>query len=94
MFDESSSVRSNHCSAAVISGLLLSDITNRASPVARSHRIGFRLYAMADDPTCSASNGSSTCFIPASSRTSLQNLWTLAATPARSAAIWASTFRG
>jgi hypothetical protein len=57
-------------------------MTNRAKPVARSQRIGLRLYAIALEPTCSASNGSSTCFIPASKRMSLQNLCTLAATPA------------
>jgi len=56
--------------------------------------IGFYNQAIALDPTCSASNGSSICFIPANKRMSLQNLWTLAAAPAKDETIAASAFRG
>ena len=55
----SSSVRSSHWLAAVCAPLAWSEMTNRARPVIRSARIGFRLYAMALEPICSDSNGSS-----------------------------------
>src|SRR5438105_3744822 len=47
----SSSVRSSHCSDAVCQAFPSSSITKRARPVIRSARIGFRLYAIADEPT-------------------------------------------
>ncbi len=47
----SSNVRSSHCSAAVCQAFPSSSMTKRARPVIRSARIGFRLYAIADDPT-------------------------------------------
>ncbi len=42
-FDESSSVRSSHCVAAVSYALPTRFITNRVRPQTRSHRIGLRL---------------------------------------------------
>ena len=89
----SSSVRSSHWVAAVWLAAGRSAITNRASEHMRSARIGFRLYAIADEPICSASNGSS------SSRS-----WARAASRCRSDArsrrarpgsqsTWASTLR-
>jgi hypothetical protein len=43
LFAESSSVRSNHCVAAVKAGSSTSAITCRASALIRSERIGLRL---------------------------------------------------
>ncbi len=56
----SSSVRSSHWVAAVWAALTVRLKTNRARPHIRSARIGLRLYGIADEPTCSDSNGSST----------------------------------
>ena len=56
---ESSSVRSSHCVAAVIAVSRERAITCRASEQTRSARMGLRLYGMAEEPTCDASNGSS-----------------------------------
>ena len=67
-------MRSNHCVAAVFAAIAGSPIRNRASEHIRSARIGFRLYAIADDPTCSASNGSSISWRWASSRRSVPHL--------------------
>src|SRR5690606_21230823 len=55
-FAESSSVRSSHCVAAVNAGSIVRTMTCRASAFIRSVRIGFRLYAIADEPICSVSN--------------------------------------
>mmetsp|Transcript_19802 Transcript_19802/g.34094 ORF Transcript_19802/g.34094 Transcript_19802/m.34094 type:complete len:254 (-) Transcript_19802:762-1523(-) len=74
LFAESSSVRSSHCTLAVSAGLMRSDWTKREREQMRSQRIGFRLYAIADEPICSASKGSSTSFRWASSRMSFANL--------------------
>ena len=78
---ESSSVRSNHCVAAVIAGFSVSTITYRASDAMRSERIGLRLYAIADDPICLDSNGSSNSLRWLSSRISPANLDALCAMP-------------
>ena len=67
-------MRSNHWVAAVSSPFPTRFMTNRESPVARSHRIGLRLYAMALEPIWFFSNGSSTSLRLASSRRSLQHL--------------------
>ena len=70
-------------------------MTNRARPVARSQRIGLRLYAIALEPTCSSSNGSSICFIPASRRMSLaEPVHAGRRCPRASPTICASTLRG
>ena len=45
----------------------------------RSLRIGLRLYAMAEEPICLDSNGSSTSFKCESRRMSLENLCALCA---------------
>ena len=79
----SSRLRSSHWLAAVLAVLAWSEITNRASPLIRSARIGFRLYAMALDPICSCSNGSSSSPSCCSSRRS----------PASFAADWAIPLR-
>ena len=89
----SSSVRSSHCSAAVCQAFPSSSITNRARPVIRSARIGLRLYAMALEPTCSGSNGSSISPSCCSSRKSVASLAAEAAIPDSAARTWASSLR-
>lgn len=69
----SSSVRSIHWVAAVLSVLAGRDMRNLAMEQQRSERIGLRLYAMADDPICVFSNGSSSSFMLASSRMSVHS---------------------
>ena len=59
----------------VIAGLVAKLNTNLLRAVTLSQRIGFLLYAIADEPTWVFSNGSSTCFRLADSRMSLHNLW-------------------
>src|SRR5207237_1022403 len=63
-----------HCVAAVCEALTTSVLTNRARPHMRSARIGLRLYAIADEPTCSVSNGSSNSWRCESRRRSVPNL--------------------
>ncbi len=89
----SSSVRSSHCSAAVCQAFPSSSITKRASPVMRSARIGFRLYAIALEPTWSLSNGSSISPSCWRSRRSVANLAADAASPASAASTCASSLR-
>ncbi len=55
---ESSSVRSIHCELAVSGAFCAVVITNRASEQMRSERMGFCLYAMAEEPIWPDSNGS------------------------------------
>ena len=55
----SSSVRSIHCVACVWAALAGRFIANRARLQIRSARIGLRLYAIAEEPIWSFSNGSS-----------------------------------
>ncbi len=74
LFAESSSVLSSHCSDAVIGPLVARLSTSRERPVTRSQRIGFLLYAIAEDPICDFSKGSSSSFKFASSRISLHIL--------------------
>ena len=59
LFAESSNVLSNHCVADVIAGFSASIITYLDSDAIRSLLIGFLLYAIAEDPICVFSNGSS-----------------------------------
>src|SRR5213082_1646273 len=89
----SSSVRSSHCSDAVCQALPSSSITKRASPVIRSARIGLRLYAMADEPTWSLSNGSSISPSCCSRRRSVASLAADCARPDNTASTCASSFR-
>ena len=92
LFAESSSVLSNHCVADVIAGLSASIITYLERDAIRSLLIGFLLYAIADDPICVFSNGSSTSFKCWSRRMSLENLCALAAIPASTFSTLVSTF--
>ena len=62
-----------------------SETTKRASDAIRSQRIGLRLYAIADDPICSVSNGSSISPTDCSMRMSPLNFIALAAMPATDA---------
>ena len=55
----SSSVRSSHWLAAVWAVFCCREMRKRPSALIRSARIGLRLYAMALEPICSDSNGSS-----------------------------------
>ena len=50
LFAESSNVLSNHCVADVIAGFNASTITKRAKEAILSLRIGFLLYAIAEEP--------------------------------------------
>ena len=59
---ESSRVRSNHWLAWVCAALSVREMTYLANEQMRSQRIGFLLYAIALDPTCFVSNGSSNSF--------------------------------
>ena len=59
----------------------------------RSLLIGFLLYAIAEDPICVFSNGSSTSFRCWRRRMSLENLCALAAIPARTFTTLVSTLR-
>jgi len=72
------------------------DITSRldrASDAMRSERIGLRLYAMADDPICSDSNGSSISPNACNMRMSLLNFAADVATPDTTPSTCASSFR-
>eukprot|EP01139_Manchomonas_bermudensis_P010712 Amastigsp_a340965_83.p2 type:complete len:238 gc:universal Amastigsp_a340965_83:312-1025(+) len=82
-FAESSSERSSHWLAAVCAALSASEMTSRESEVIRSHRMGLRLYAIADDPTCLRSKGSSISFLDARSRMSTAILVSDCASPER-----------
>ncbi len=82
---ESSSVRSSHCVAAVKAGSMDSVITCRARAQMRSALMGLRLYGIADEPICSASNGSSTSLRLARILRSCPIFETEAAVPARDA---------
>ena len=59
----------------------------------RSERIGFRLYAIADEPICSRSKGSSISPNAWSMRMSALNLAALAATPLTTLSTCASSLR-
>ena len=59
----------------------------------RSERIGFRLYAIADEPICSVSNGSSISPNDCSTRMSPLNFAALAAMPATTPSTCASSLR-
>ena len=59
-----------------------------------SDLIGFRLYGMAEDPTCRLPNGSSISPKLCRSRTSPPNLAVLAPIPASTPRTRWSTFRG
>lgn len=75
---ESSRVRSNHWTLAVIMAFCWMTIRWRASEQTRSDRIGLRLYAMAEEPIWSFSNGSSTSLRLARRRMSVAILWAVA----------------
>ena len=60
--DESSRVLSNHCTLAVITAFWWSVIRCRDKLHILSERIGFRLYAIAEDPICVDSKGSSSSY--------------------------------
>ena len=62
-FALSSSVRSNHCTLAVFKAFCCRVMRCRARLQIRSERMGLRLYAMAEDPICVDSNGSSTSWL-------------------------------
>jgi hypothetical protein len=68
-------VRSSHCVAAVCSARTGNVIRKRPRPHIRSARMGLRLYVIAEDPTCSDSNGSSICWQWAKRRRSVPELW-------------------
>ena len=72
-FALSSSVRSKNCTPCVRFAFGSSETTNRASDAMRSQRIGLRLYAIADEPICSVSNGSSISPTDCSTRMSPPN---------------------
>ena len=59
----------------------------------RSQRIGLRLYAIADEPICSFSNGSSISPTDCSTRMSPLNFMALDAMPATTPSTCASIFR-
>ena len=80
-FAESSSVRSSHCVPEVKAGFSASEMTYLASDVILSLRMGLRLYAIAEDPTCFDSNGSSTSFRCERSLISPENFIALCAIP-------------
>jgi hypothetical protein len=82
LFAESSSVRSNHCVAAVNAGSITSVMACRASAVIRSVRIGLRLYGIADEPIWCSSHGSSTSLRCERSRMSCANFDADCAMPA------------
>ncbi len=92
-FALSSSVRSKNCTPCVRFAFGSSVTTKRASDAMRSLRIGFRLYAIADDPICSVSNGSSISPTLCSTRMSPLNFIALDATPATTPSTWASSLR-
>src|SRR3989442_7358314 len=92
-FALSSSVRSSHWAAAVCQAFPSSSITKRARLVIRSARMGFRLYAMAEEPTCSLSNGSSISPSCASSPTSGANFADGASVPESAPTNWGSSLR-
>ena len=71
----------------------MSIITYLASAVIRSQRMGFRLYAMAEEPICPFSKGSSISLKLCKIRISLANLLADWATPPNAASTCASTFR-
>ena len=85
---ESSSVRSSHWVDAVSAGFVASAMTYRAREQMRSLRMGFRLYAMAEDPIWVFSNGSSSSFMCCSSRRSLANLEADCAMPDSTLQTW------
>ena len=58
---ESSSVRSSHCTDAVMEAFTASEIRKRDKEQIRSLRMGFRLYGMAEEPIWFSSKGSSSC---------------------------------
>ena len=68
-------------------------MTKRASDAMRSQRIGLRLYAMADEPICSASNGSSISPTDCNMRMSPLNFIALDAMPGDDAETCASSLR-
>ena len=80
-FAESSRVRSSHWLDAVNAAFCRSFITKRESEAIRSERMGLRLYAIAEEPICFASNGSSTSLRCDSRRMSLENFDALCAMP-------------
>ena len=92
-FALSSSVRSKNWTPCVWFALGSSEPTNLASDAMRSERIGFRLYAMAEEPICSRSNGSSISPNAWSMRMSALNLAALAAMPLTTPSTCASSLR-
>ena len=92
-FALSSSVRSKYCTPCVRFAFGSSVTTKRASDAMRSERIGLRLYAIADEPICSLSNGSSISPNAWSRRTSPLNFVALAAMPATTPSTCASSLR-
>ena len=79
LFAESSKVLSNHCVEAVIAGSCDNTITCLDSEFILSLLIGFLLYAIADDPICPFSNGSSNSFSCCNNLMSFANLEALCA---------------
>lgn len=92
-FALSSSVRSSHWFAAVFAVFAVSEITMRARAQQRSERIGFRLYAIALEPTCFFPKGSSSSFKFASRRMSVHILCADCAMPERTERMRKSYFR-
>ncbi len=92
LFAESSRVLSNHCVAAVNEGFKTSIITYLESEVILSHLIGFLLYAIADEPICVFSNGSSISLNDWSILISFENLLADCARPLSVAIICESIF--
>ena len=71
----SSRVRSIHWTALVPKVCETHPIKYRDSEQIRSQRMGFRLYAMAEDPICPGSRGSSISLRLARRRMSVAILW-------------------
>ena len=92
LFAESSRVLSNHCVPAVNAGLRLSIITYLARDVILSHLIGFLLYAIADEPICFDSRGSSISLKLWSILISFENLLADCAIPLKTESICESIF--
>ena len=92
LFAESSKLLSNHWVASTIAGEIDSAIINLESDDILSLLIGFLLYAIADEPICFFSNGSSNSLRCWSNLISLVILCILWAIPANTFKTWESNF--
>src|SRR3990167_5136431 len=83
--EESSRGLSNHWLAAGKAGVRLEQMTYLDRPATLSESMGFRFWGMAEEPTCSVSNGSSISLRFWSNLMSLVILWADWAIPERQA---------